>query len=240
MGIFRGWTKFELMWLSIFTIINLYLFFAWEDSFIGLVSSTAGILCVVLVAKGKIANYYFGIIQASTYAYISFNYGLYGEAMLNGLFYFPLQFVGIYLWSRSKSKVKDKDSVSGEDVIVKRMSLKAWLIVGIATITSIIIYSIFLASIGGNTTGLDSTTTVLSIVAQILMLKRYAEQWVMWIIINVLSIVMWIIALNLSDTPQDNTMVVMFSAFLLNSIYGYYNWIKLEKKQNKGVIKEEG
>lgn len=231
MNIFKGWTKFELMWLGIFTIINLYLFFAWEDSFIGLVSSTAGILCVVLVAKGKIANYYFGIIQASTYAYISFNYGLYGEAMLNGIFYFPLQFVGIYLWNRSK--VKNTDKVSGEDVIVRRMTKKHWVVVITTTTISIILYTIFLTSIGGNTTGLDSTTTVLSIVAQILMLKRFAEQWVIWIVINVLSIIMWVIALNISEVPQDNTMVVMWSAFLLNSIYGYYNWLKLEKKQNK-------
>jgi hypothetical protein len=60
-------------------------------------------LCVVLVAKGKIANYYFGIVQTLTYAYIAYGYGLYGEVMLNALFYFPVQFIGIYMLKQNKT-----------------------------------------------------------------------------------------------------------------------------------------
>ncbi|WP_236694054.1 nicotinamide riboside transporter PnuC [Sporosarcina globispora] len=98
MGIFKNWTRFEIVWLITFTLVNIYLFFAWSDSLLGLISSISGMLCVVLVANGKIANYYFGIVQTLSYAYIAYGYGLYGEAMLNALFYFPMQFIGIYLW----------------------------------------------------------------------------------------------------------------------------------------------
>src|SRR6476646_10536873 len=101
---FKDWTKFEISWLVIFTIINVYLSLAWGDSLLGFISTLTGMLCVVLVAKGKISNYYFGIVQTGTYAYISYTYGLYGEAMLNGLFYFPVQFIGIYLWNKNKTK----------------------------------------------------------------------------------------------------------------------------------------
>ena len=108
----KGWTTFEKVWLGVFTAINIYLFFAWGDSLLGLTSSMAGMLCVVLAAKGRISTFYVGLIQASTYAYISYTYGLYGEAMLNGLFYFPMQFVGIYYWKRNQVR----NSVRGEDV----------------------------------------------------------------------------------------------------------------------------
>lgn len=236
-SIFKDWTKFELIWLSLFSIVNLYLFFAWDDTFIGLVSSMAGMLCVILVAKGKIGNYYFGIIQTGTYAYISFNYGLYGETMLNGLFYFPLQFVGIYLWSRSK--IKAKDSTVGEDIIVKKMNLNQWLVLIIAGSIAIVLFTILLNHLGGNTTGLDSTTTILSIIAQILMLYRFAEQWIIWIIINILTITMWFIALGMSDTPSDHTMLVMWTFFLFNSIYGYINWRRMLKKQESRNIERE-
>src|SRR3954466_3951520 len=104
MGIFKNWTRFEIVWLFTFTIVNIYLFIAWEDSLIGLISSITGMLCVVLVAKGKIANYYFGIVQTLTYAYIAYGYGLYGEVMLNALFYFPVQFIGIYLWKQNRTE----------------------------------------------------------------------------------------------------------------------------------------
>ncbi len=39
-------------------------------------SSISGMLCVVLVAKGKISNDYFCIVQTVTYAYIAYGYGL--------------------------------------------------------------------------------------------------------------------------------------------------------------------
>ena len=100
--IWNEWTTFEKIWLALFSTINVYLFFALEDSLLGLISSITGMIAVVLIAKGKISNFFFGIVQSGTYAYISFSYGLYGEAMLNGLFYFPFQFIGMYLWKKNK------------------------------------------------------------------------------------------------------------------------------------------
>ncbi|USG67418.1 nicotinamide riboside transporter PnuC [Brevibacillus ruminantium] len=222
----RDWTFFEKTWLLLFTLVNIYLFFAFEDSLLGLISSLSGMLCVVLVAKGKISNYYFGIIQTSTYAYISFTYSLYGEAMLNGLFYLPVQFIGIYMWSKNRAQ----HSVKGEDVAVKRLTKKGWIYLVIASIIGIVLYAELLHYIGGQAVRLDSAAVVLSIFAQILMLKRYAEQWALWIAVNVLSISLWVVTL-ITQGGNDMNMVVMWSAFLINSIYGYYNWTKLSKAQ---------
>lgn len=221
----KGWTWFEKTWLSIFTLINIYLFFAWGDSLLGLVSSLTGMICVILVAKGKMSNYYFGMIQASTYAYIAFTYGLYGEAMLNGLFYFPVQFIGLYMWSRHKTK-----GVKGEDIKVKRLSVKGWMYTGVAVIVATVVYALFLELLGGRSVGIDSATNVLSITAQILMLKRFAEQWLIWISVNILSIIMWAMALSATG-GNDYTILVMWIAFLFNSAYGYYNWTKMAKNQ---------
>ena len=63
-GILKGWNKFELAWLSIAITIIVILGFLWDDTMLGMISSIAGILCVVLVAKGKIANYYFELYNA--------------------------------------------------------------------------------------------------------------------------------------------------------------------------------
>ena len=226
--IWKDWSMFEKIWLSSFTAINIYLFFAWQDSLIGLVSSITGMICVVLVAKGKISNYYFGIVQSATYAYISYTYGLFGEAMLNGLCYFPLQFVGLYLWNKNKTTTSTK----GEDVSIKRLNNKQWIQLSGIIVLSSVIYAYFLHSIGGQQVRIDSVAVVLSIVAQILMIKRFAEQWVLWILVNILSIVLWAITLITTD-GNDWNMLVMWSAFLLNSIYGYINWIKMSKKQKE-------
>lgn len=226
MGIFKNWTLFEIGWLFSFTLINIYLFFAWSDSLLGLISSISGMLCVVLVAKGKIANYYFGIVQTLTYAYIAYVYGLYGEVMLNALFYFPVQFIGIYMWKKHKT---DR-GVKGEDVKVRSLTKTGWFYTLSSILILTIAYGFFLKYLGGNLVWTDSATNVLSIAAQILMLKRYTEQWLLWISVNVLSIFLWLGAL-ISQGGNDFSMLVMWSAFLVNSIYGYVNWRKLSIKQ---------
>jgi nicotinamide mononucleotide transporter len=226
MGILKNWTRFEISWLFTFTLINIYLFFAWSDSLLGLISSISGMLCVVLVAKGKIANYYFGIVQTLTYAYIAYGYGLYGEVMLNALFYFPVQFIGIYMWKKNKTE----HGVKGEDVIISSLTKKGWFYTVLSILILTIGYGFFLKFLGGNLVWTDSATNVLSIAAQILMLKRYTEQWLLWISVNVLSIFLWLGAL-ISQGGNDFSMLVMWSAFLVNSIYGYLNWRKLSIKQ---------
>ena len=74
---------------------------------------------------------------------------------------------------------------------------------------------------GGSSTGLDGLTTVITVSAQLLMILRYREQWLLWILLNILSIALW------AETPA---MYLMYSAYLLNSLYGYYNWTKLMKQ----------
>jgi nicotinamide mononucleotide transporter len=231
MGILRNWTRFEIGWLFTFTLVNIYLVFAWSDSLIGLISSISGMLCVVLVAKGKISNYYFGIVQTVTYAYIAYGYGLYGEVMLNALFYFPVQFIGIYLWKQNITE----NGVKGEDVKVNSLTKTGWIYTMVSILILTICYGFFLKYLGGNNVWTDSATNVLSIAAQILMLRRFAEQWILWISVNVLSIFLWLSAL-LSQGGNDFSMLVMWSAFLVNSLYGYINWRKLYVKQNQEMV----
>ncbi|MDW4528356.1 nicotinamide riboside transporter PnuC [Rossellomorea marisflavi] len=226
MSVFKDWTLFEKCWLAVFTAINLYLFVALDDTFLGLIVSLTGMMCVVLVAKGKIANYYFGIIQTGLYAYIAYGYGLYGEVMLNGLFYFPLQFVGIYLWSRHTVK----SDARGEDVVVHSLSKSGWVWTIAGFVVGFIAYALILQEIGGRNVWVDSATTVLSVIAQLLMLKRFTEQWLVWIMVNVLSIVLWLTTL-MTQGGNDFAMLVMWSAFLVNSVYGYVNWRRIGSQQ---------
>jgi nicotinamide mononucleotide transporter len=107
---FTDWKLYEKIWLGTFTLINIYLFFAFHDTWIGLITSLTGMLCVVLTAKGRISNYYFGIINVALYVIISFQNKYYGEALLNLLYFLPMSFVGIVLWYKHENK-KKKDIV---------------------------------------------------------------------------------------------------------------------------------
>lgn len=216
----KGWTLFEKIWIIVFSMINFYLFFILNDGFISLVISLCGMVGVILAAKGLIYNYYFGIVKVTLYGYVAFTHGLYSEAMLNLLFYLPAQIIGLYLWNKH----------SNNDVVeVKSLNKKQFSLLIILTIFLIIIYSLILNMLNINSTGFDAFVLILSIVGQILMINRYKEQWLYWISVNIFAIIMWIIALNHSS--GDYNILVMWIALLISSIYGYMNWLKLNKNQ---------
>jgi nicotinamide mononucleotide transporter len=75
----------------------------------------------------------------------------------------------------------------------------------------------------------DSATTVLSIVAQALMALAFTEQWVLWIITNVISVVMWCICVARGEAHAA-VMVIMWVFYLLNSLNGFRVWLKLSRE----------
>lgn len=226
----KDWTLFEKIWLFASVATLTILSFMWQDTLLGLISSVSGILCVVLAAKGKIATFYVGIIQAGTYAYISYGYGLYGEAMLNAFFYLPTQFIGLYLWM--KHRKANQQAVNGEDIFAKRLTKKQWFILIPVIAAAIAIYMTLLVTIGAQQARIDSVAVVLSIFAQILLMLRFVEQWIIWIVVNALTIVLWFVTLVTSG-GNDWTIFAMWVAFLVNSIYGYVNWRKISKTKEE-------
>lgn len=221
---YDDWNLFEKSWLIIFTITNLILFYLWQDTWLGLLASLTGMLTVVLVAKGKISNYYFGIINVIAYAYIAYQNRYFGEFMLNAFYFLPIQFIGLYYWLKHRNKNKTID-----DVVVRSLSKNEKVIWGIITIFATIVYGLVLVQLGNTLPFVDSSTTILSIIAMILMVKRTTEQWLLWIIVDIISIFMWMHIIL--QGGNEITMVVMWTAYLVNAIYGYYNWKQLEKNQ---------
>lgn len=108
------WKRHELIWLAaactIITALSLY----WGDPPLGIISSVSGVACMVCTGKGKLSAYAFGLVNSVLYAVISYRAALYGETMLNALYYVPMQFVGFYVWYRHM------DQETGE-VVKKRM-----------------------------------------------------------------------------------------------------------------------
>lgn len=187
---------------------------------IGAICSITGVLCVVLVAKGKLSNFLFGFVNVTLYIFIAWGAKLYGEVMLNTLYYLPVNILGYWIWKRN---------MNGEEVKAKLLTMKAKIFGSIGCVIAVFAYGCFLSSLGGNTPFLDSTSTVLSIIAQLLMLSMFAEQWILWIVVNIVSVAMWVIPASTGDAAAIS-MVIMWGAYLINAIYGYINWKKMATK----------
>ena len=198
---------------------------------VGSVAGIAGVLCVVLVAKGSIWNYLFGIINVSMYAYISYKAELYGDAALNAFYYVPMQFIGYWQWRKRGAAISEAEA-KGEGVQVKarRFNFNQRLILALGCIAAVLAGGFILKHFGDPQPFKDSTTTVLSIVAQALMALAFMEQWVLWIITNVVSVAMWCICVTRGEAHAA-VMVIMWTFYLLNSINGMRIWLKLSRKE---------
>ncbi|MGN1211623.1 MAG: nicotinamide riboside transporter PnuC [Candidatus Cryptobacteroides sp.] len=193
---------------------------------VGSIAGIAGVVCVVLVAKGSIWNYLFGVINVSLYAWISYKAQLYGDAGLNALYYFPMQFIGWWQW-RKRGAATSSNTDDGR-VKARRLTLTQRLLLGGGCVVAVVAVGFLLKHFNDPQPFKDSLTTVLSIVAQALMSLAFMEQWVLWITTNVVSVVMWTI-LAVRGEQHAALMVIMWCFYLMNSINGLRVWIGLSK-----------
>lgn len=223
-----GWKKSEIIWLFLSCTIIMALSVYWGDTVMGIISSVTGIAYSVLTGKGKLSGYFFGVINSTLYAIISYNATFYGETMLNALYYLPMQFVGFYVWSKNI----DSDT---HEVIKKRMSLKGrfGLILTIAVFT--FAYGLLLEYLNDSMPFIDSFTTVSSVIAMIATIKMYTEQWWIWLAVNAVSVYMWWCDFR---TGSDNmATLLMWAVYLVNAVIMIVKWEReiLYSSENTGT-----
>ncbi|TSJ59016.1 nicotinamide riboside transporter PnuC [Atlantibacter subterranea] len=177
-------------------------------SWIEAIGTVAGLLCIWLASLEKIINYFFGLINVTLFAVIFFQIQLYASLLLQ-LFFFVANIYGWYAWSRQ---------TNNNEALLKIRWLPlpkamGWLAVCVVAIGLMTVYidPVFgfltrvavsiMQALGLNVTQpelqpdafpfWDSCMMVLSIVAMILMTRKYVENWLLWVIINVISVVIF-------------------------------------------------
>lgn len=228
---FMNWSVFEKIWIVVFAIILVGVSLKWEDTYFGIYITLTGMLSVVLVAKGNIWNYYWGILNVTGYAYIAYISDYAGDFVLFSTYYTAMQCIGFLSW-REKTSIIDRSSIRKN----RRFKLKDWIITIIVlggltyTIGQAMPYITDALGMGDNPLPFaDAFTSAGSIFAMYLMARRFKEQWDLWIVINIFSIYMWY-------TKGDMVMVAMWSAFSANAMYGYYNWsenLKVDRMKSR-------
>ena len=222
-----GWQPWEMIYIFCCTAaigaISAYL----GDNLIGIISAITGTLYTMFAGKGKISCYFFGIINTVTYGYIAYTQKIYGDMMLNLAIYLPMMFAGIILWKRRLDEDCSviKASLSG----IQRLCLL------LINIIAILLYAVVLYKLGAVQPLVDSTTTVLSITAMILTLKRCIEQWILWTAVNILSVIMWC-RVFFSTGGTSAATLIWWMIMLISGIIFYLQWRVSLHKDKKGDL----
>lgn len=217
---FFGWKKWQILWIVFANVMILGVSLYLGDTVIGILASLTGVTCVILCGMGKVSNYFFGTINVLLYAIVAWNAKYYGDVMLNLLYYFPTNIIGWVAWIKHMDKEKN-------EVYKKRMTWKQDVILTFISVVGVLGYSYVLKLLGGNLPMVDSMSTVFSVIAQILMIKRFMEQWIIWIIVDIVSVIMWIAAFF--NGGESIAVLIMWSVFLVNAVIMFVKWLKESK-----------
>ncbi|KJR30717.1 nicotinamide mononucleotide transporter [Vibrio navarrensis] len=186
------------------TLVNIPIGDGYAMSWIEAIGTVFGLLCIWFASQEKTINYLFGLINVTLFAVIFFQIQLYGLLLLQ-LFFFCANVYGWYAWTRPNAE--------GDLLEVRWLSQKKMMITGAICVCAIALLTVYidpffyaLANIAVDALNLfgaglsepalepdafpfwDSTMTVLSIVAQILMTRKYVENWILWVVINIISV----------------------------------------------------
>lgn len=226
----EGWKKWELFWLILACAVIMGLSIYWGDSIMGIVSAVTGVACVVCTGKGKLSAYIFGLINTVLYAIISYQAALYGETMLNALYYVPMQFVGFYVWKKHMNQ-------ETQEVEKRHMNWMSKLILVLSILVCTYLYGLILVRLGDAMPFVDAFTTVSSVIAMIVSIRMFAEQWWIWVAVDIFSVYMW--WCNFASGSDNIATLLMWVIYLGNAVIMLVKWEKEAAKSTdtnrKGV-----
>ena len=180
----------------------------YDLSWIEAVGTIAGLLCIGLASLEKISNYFFGLINVTLFGIIFFQIQLYVSLLLQ-VFFFAANIYGWYAWSRQTSQNEAELKIRWLPLPKALIWLAVCVVsIGLMTvfINPVFVFLTRVAVMIMQALGLqvampelqpdafpfwDSCMMVLSIVAMILMTRKYVENWLLWVIINVISVVIF-------------------------------------------------
>lgn len=209
--------SFELSGLFVIYAFLFTCAFVLKDSPAALISAFFGITYTFLAGKGSPICYLFGVTGSGFYSWLAFHNALWGNLALYAGYYVPMQIIGFFKWN---SHLKE-----GKNEIVKiSLKKKERIILSIITLLATAGVIFVLILLEDKNPIVDGITTVFSITGMYLTVRRAIEQWVVWMIVNGLSAIMWAaIAIN---GEKVYSTVIMWSVYFVLAIYFYFCWKK--------------
>lgn len=239
-----------LAFFSIFASVALvnasmiYDYFNSRLGFLELVGSILLLINVYLLAEQKLVNYWFGLAGVLVFGYIFKEVNLLSDMYLQWAFYAPLQIIGFVIWMWGPTiwdwgrnlfakvigspwmvPLSPVDSMK-----IKTMTPFLYAITAVALSVALMLWIPHMRAAGAAFAVADSIIMWLSIAASILMLRKYLENWLLWITVDVIAIPVYY---------QKGLVVTsgLYVIFLCLATYGLWTWWT-EYRAEKAAINE--
>ena len=193
-----------------FNMNEIILFFSSLDfnwSIIETIAVVLSVLYVILATKQNIWCWAAAGISVALYIYICFSAELFPETGLQ-VFYLIMAFYGYYNWTKKEQDLQITQWSAGKHLT---------LIITGAIITFLMGFY-FATYTSAKMPIVDSFTTVFSVIATYMVTKKVLENWLYWIVIDVVSIYLYY-------SRELHLTSLLFLAYTIIAIFGYFMWL---------------
>lgn len=223
-NIFNRFSHGEIaLWLSSVIIIMLFFVIFDRANYVKLAASLIGTTSLIFYAKGNPAGPGLMIVFCLLYGAISFSFSYYGEMITYLGMTAPMTVVTLISWLRNPF------NGNAAEVTVNRVGKTdiVYMLVLSAAVT--VLFYFILASLRTANLAVSTFSVTTSFIAVYLTAKRSPYYALAYAVNDVVLIVLWILAAvsNISYI----SVVICFIMFLINDIYGFINWMRIQKRQ---------
>ena len=222
---FKTLTRFETgLWLTSIAVTLLSYLLSGSGDALNLIASLIGVTALIFVAKGHVLGQLLTILFSVFYGIISFYFTYYGEMITYLFMTAPMAIVAAVEWI--KHPYQDTEEVKVHHVTKKQL-LVMWTLAALVTI----LFYFILKALGNANLFFSTLSITTSFVASYLTYLRSPYYAIGYSANDIVLIVLWSLASleNISYLP----MVACFVMFLFNDLYGFYNWKRMQHRQQQ-------
>lgn len=181
---------------------------------IEIVAVILGIANIVLVIRRSVWNFPVAMVMVALYFLIFREAKLYSDAGLQ-VFFAAVNLYGWWSWHRNK--------VDAGEIVVRRLPALGYALWIAGSVTAIGAWGGFMGTYTGTSYPYwDASVAMLSVAGQILMTRRFVENWHYWIIVNLISIPLYV-------TKGLYLTAGLYGVFLVLAIAGLIEWRKAQR-----------
>lgn len=211
------------LWLISAIVVTASFLIASDRDYMTLTASLVGVTALIFMAKGDVLGQLLSALFSVFYAVVSYKFSYFGEMITYLGMTAPASIIAVITWI--------KNPYSEKQVKISRLTGKKIFWIIILSIPVTVLFYFILKFLGTSNLIVSTLSVTTSFLASMFSIFRSPYYAVAYALNDIVLIILWILA-SVSDI-SFLPMIFCFLMFLINDLYAFYNWLKIEKEQKK-------
>ena len=222
---FKYLSRFELaLWILSLVVVTVSFMIPKDKDYLTLVASLIGVTALIFVAKGFVLGQVLTVVFAVFYGIISFHFKYYGELITYMFMTAPIAIMAVVSWIRHPFK-------DSKEVEVNKMTRRQVIFMLLLSFIVTLAFYFILKALNTANLLVSTISVTTSFLAVYMTFMRSPYYAIGYSLNDIVLIILWVLA-SIKE-PSYIPMILCFTMFLANDIYGFVNWKRMAKSQMK-------